>query len=133
MNKENKLNCKLVKINQKYLIKFMVPQKSATKEIWYWEHKLPEGVKSYNKTKPIQKSEFDGLKKWWKKHKENEQAWKVSKDTIAANGYNLDIKNPHMPEEKQAYTSAELVTMLHESFRKSDALLQQLRKELENG
>src|ERR1035437_232889 len=26
---------------------------AATKEIWYYEHKMPEGVKSYNKTKPI--------------------------------------------------------------------------------
>ena len=35
-----------------------------TKEIWYWEHKLPEGQKSYSKTKPIQKSEFSSLKEW---------------------------------------------------------------------
>ncbi len=104
-----------------------------TKEIWYWEHKLPEGVKAYSKTKPIQKSEFDDLKKWWKKRNENKQAWKVSIDTIASNGYNLDIKNPHTPEEKHAYSSVELVTMIHESFRKSDELLQQLRKELEHG
>ena len=101
-----------------------------TKEIWYWEHKLPEGVKAYSKTKPILKIEFDGLKKWWKKRKENEQAWKVSIDAIAANGYNLDIKNPHTPEEKHAYTSAELVTMLHKSFRKSDELLEKLKEEL---
>jgi len=104
-----------------------------TREIWYWEHKLPEGVKAYSKTKPIQKGEFDGLKKWWKKRKENEQAWKVSIDTIATNGYNLDIKNPHTPEEKHAYSSEELVTMIHKSFRNSDELLQQLRRELENG
>ncbi len=103
-----------------------------TKEIWYWEHKLPEGVKAYSKTKLIQKSEFDGLKKWWKKRKENEQAWKASIDTIAANGYNLDIKNPHTPEEKHAYSSAELVTMLHDSFRKSDELLEKLKEELKN-
>lgn len=103
-----------------------------TKEIWYWEHKLPEGVKAYSKTKPILKIEFDGLKKWWKKRKENEQAWKVSIDTIAANGYNLDIKNPHTPEEKHTYTSAELVTMIHKSFRKSDELLEKLKEELEN-
>jgi type I restriction enzyme M protein len=104
-----------------------------TKEVWYWEHKLPEGVKAYSKTKPIQKSEFDGIKKWWKKRKENEQAWKVPIDTIAANGYNLDIKNPHTPEEKHTYTSAELVMMLHESLRKSDELLEKLKKELANG
>ncbi|BBO16316.1 DNA methyltransferase [Candidatus Brocadia pituitae] len=103
-----------------------------TREIWYWEHKLPEGVKAYSKTKPIQKSEFDSLKKWWTKRKENEQAWKVSIDTIVSNGYNLDIKNPHTPEEKHTCTSAELVTMLHKSFRKSDELLEKLKAELKN-
>ena len=72
-----------------------------TKEIWYWEHKLPEGVKAYNKTKPIQKSEFDGFKKWSEKRKETEQAWKVSIDTIASNGYNLDIKNPIVPSRRK--------------------------------
>jgi type I restriction enzyme M protein len=24
-----------------------------TKDIWYFEHKLPEGIKAYNKTKPM--------------------------------------------------------------------------------
>jgi type I restriction enzyme M protein len=103
-----------------------------TKDIWYWEHKLPEGVKAYNKTRPIQKSEFDSLKKWWKKRKESEQAWKVSIDKIAEGGYNLDIKNPHVAEEEHNYTSAELVSMLHDSFRKSDELLKKLQKELGN-
>lgn len=101
-----------------------------TKDIWYWEHKLPEGVKAYSKTKPIQKSEFDTLKKWWKKRKENEQAWKISIDTVIENGYNLDIKNPHTPEVTHEYTSAELVNLLHDSFRKSDELLDKLRKDL---
>jgi len=77
-----------------------------TKEIWYWEHKLPEGVKAYSKTKPIQKSEFENLKKWWKKRKENEQTWKVPIKTIADNGYNLDIKNPHVAEVEHQYSSS---------------------------
>ena len=34
-------------------------------------------------------------KKWWKKRKESEQAWRVSIDPIKATGYNLDSKNPH--------------------------------------
>ncbi len=101
-----------------------------TKEVWYWEHKLPEGYKAYSKTKPIQLAEFDGLKQWWDNRKENEQAWKVDIDTIAANGYELDIKNPHQPEEEKQYTSTELLDLLHQSFEKSDALLKQLRKEL---
>ncbi len=50
--------------------------------------------------------------------------------TIKANGYNLDIKNPHQPEEEKQYSSAELLDMLHQSFAKGDKLLDKLRKEL---
>jgi len=103
---------------------------NPTKQIWYYEHQLPEGQKSYSKTKPIKVSEFEPLKKWWKKRKENEQAWKVSIKTIAENGYNLDIKNPHRKEEEKQYSSRELLDMLHASFKKSDELLNKLKKEL---
>ena len=65
-----------------------------TKNIWFYEHPYPAGAKSYNKTKPIRIEEFDVEKKWWKKRKETEQAWKVPIDQIVANSYNLDIKNP---------------------------------------
>jgi len=101
-----------------------------TKTVWYYEHKLPEGYKAYSKTKPIQFSEFDSLKKWWKKRKESDRAWKVDIKTIKENGYNLDIKNPHQPEEEKQYSSGELLDMLHKSFAKGDELLGQLRKEL---
>ncbi len=103
---------------------------TPTKEIWYYEHKLPEGQKSYSKTKPIKISEFDGLKGWWDNREENEQAWKVDMKTIKDNGYNLDIKNPHKEEEEEIYTSDELLDMLHKSFVKSDELLNQLKREL---
>ena len=105
---------------------------APTKEIWYWEHKLPEGVKAYSKTKPIQKSEFETLKAWWNKRSENEQAWRVSITDIAQNGYNLDIKNPHVAEEEHTYNSAELLEMLHISLTKSGQLLEQLKSELSN-
>ncbi len=101
-----------------------------TEKVWYWEHKLPEGYKAYSKTKPIQLAEFAGLKKWWKKRKANEQAWKVDIKTIKKNGYNLDIKNPHQPEEEKQYSSGELLDLLHQSFAKGDMLLEQLRKGL---
>ncbi len=55
-----------------------------------------------------------------------EQAWKVPIE----DGYNPDIKNPHIPEEEQTYGSAELPEMPSESFRKSDVLLHELGKEL---
>lgn len=101
-----------------------------TKEIWYWEHHLPEGQKAYSKTKPIQKSEFDTLKTWWNNRAENEQAWKVGIDDIKNNGYNLDIKNPFVKEEEKTYSTEELLSMLHESFKKSDELIIELSKDL---
>jgi type I restriction enzyme M protein len=101
-----------------------------TKEIWYWGHKLPEGVKAYSKTKPIQKREFEGLREWWGSRMENEQAWKVPINTIIANNYSLDVKNPYTAKEEKIYSSVEIVSMLQDSFKESDELLQQLKVEL---
>jgi len=101
-----------------------------TQEIWYWEHRLPEGVKAYNKTRPIQKSEFDGLKTWWTNREASERAWKVPLSQLAANGYSLDIKNPHTPETERSYTSRELISRIHDSFRRSDELLGKLKQEI---
>ena len=39
--------------------------------------------------------EFEPEKKWWKRRKESELAWKVPIKDIIDNNYNLDIKNPH--------------------------------------
>ena len=98
---------------------------TPTKEIWYYEHRLPEGQKSYSKTKPIQFHEFETMLKWWDKREENEVAWRVAVEDLKE-GYDLDVKNPHQPEEEKQYSSTELIDMLHQSFAKSDELLAQL-------
>jgi type I restriction enzyme M protein len=76
-----------------------------TRQVWYYEHPYPAGYKSYTKTKPIRIEEFAPEKAWWgdeadgfKARVENEYAWRVSIDTLKANGYNLDQKNPHAPD-----------------------------------
>ena len=101
-----------------------------TKEIWYWEHKLPEGQKSYSKTKPIQKSEFDSLLAWWNNRAESELSWKVPVEEIKNGGWNLDIKNPFVKEEEVTHTTSELLEMLDKSFLKSQELLKELKREL---
>ena len=75
---------------------------TPTKEVWYYQHPYPPGVKNYNKTKPIRIEEFDAEKAWWGSEAdgfasrvETERAWKVSLDQIKAANYNLDQKNPH--------------------------------------
>ena len=77
-----------------------------TKEVWYYEHQYPAGVKHYNKTKPIRIEEFEVEKAWWGHESdgfagrsEGEFAWKVGIDAIRAAGCNLDQKNPHAGPE----------------------------------
>lgn len=67
-----------------------------TKETWFYEHPYPVGYKSYSKTKPMRIEEFAPEKVWWNAREENERAWRVTIDDIAAGGYNLDIANPNV-------------------------------------
>ena len=53
-----------------------------TREIWYYEHRLPEGQKSYSKLKAIQFDEFAPCLVWWKKREENDRAWKVGAEEL---------------------------------------------------
>jgi len=101
---------------------------SPTKEVWYYEHRLPEGQKAYNKTKPIQAKEFEPIKTWWNDRKESEQSWKVSIQTIIDRNYDLDIKNPSKQQEVHEYNSMELMEMLHTSFDKSNVFLKKLKE-----
>ncbi len=72
---------------------------TPTTETWFYEHPYPAGYKSYSKTKPMRIEEFAAEKAWWNNRVENEYAWKVSADEIKTRNYNLDIKNPHSPDQ----------------------------------
>lgn len=102
----------------------------VTKEVWFFEHPYPPGVKSYNKTKPVNIKEFDLEKSWWNKREENRYAWKVSIDEIKQRNYNLDFKNLHAGEKQHSYTSSELIELLDKSFARSRDLLQQLKADV---
>lgn len=70
-----------------------------TREVWYYEHPLPEGRKNYTKTQPLQFEEFAPLIAWWNKRRENDRAWKVPAADLLASGCNLDRKNPRAKED----------------------------------
>ena len=99
---------------------------TPTKEIWYWEHRLPVGQKSYSKTKAIQFDEFAPLIEWWDKREESDVAWKVKVDDLKK-GFDLDVKNPHREEVEAEMTAAQLITALESSLGKSGKLLGQLK------
>jgi type I restriction enzyme M protein len=80
-----------------------------TKDVWFYEHALPEGRKNYTKTAPVQFDEFAPLVAWWTQREENDRAWRVPAAELLANGCNLDRKNPrakqdiaHLPPEQLA-------------------------------
>jgi type I restriction enzyme M protein len=73
---------------------------SPTKDIWFYEHRVPEAQKAYSMTKPIRFEHLQGCIDWWggakrQGREEGPQAWKVTAEAVKARGYNLDIKNPH--------------------------------------
>lgn len=100
---------------------------TPTKDIWYYEHPLPDGYKTYNKSKPIRIEEFDLEKSWWENREENENAWKVSIDDIIKWNYNLDIKNPNKEEENVVYNKEELVEKISKNLERSKELLELIK------
>ena len=104
-----------------------------TKEIWYYELLLPNERKKYSKTKPIQNEEFEEIKKWWNKRKENDNAWKVKLKKILLTddegkllNVNLDMKNPNKKSEFQYREPTELMGSIMEKEKKVMHLMKEI-------
>ena len=87
-----------------------------TKDIWFYEHRVPEGQKAYSMTRPVRFEYMQGCIDWWggtkrKNRKETEVAWKVSIEDVKRRGYNLDIKNPHTIAEDHGDPTEWLVAL----------------------
>jgi len=106
-----------------------------TKEIWFYEHRIPDGQKAYSMTKPIRFEHLKPCIDWWggakrKGRKETEVAWKVTADEVKARGYNLDIKNPHTVEDDHG-DPEELLQKLNAAEKETANLRDQLKAILE--
>ncbi|KHT45908.1 N-6 DNA methylase [Vibrio sinaloensis] len=103
-----------------------------TKDVWFYEHPYPEGVKNYSKTKPMKFEEFQQEQEWWGSEEdgfasrvENKHAWKVSIEEIIERNFNLDIKNPYQ-EEVVSHNPQELL----ESYQQQQQEITELRNKL---
>jgi type I restriction enzyme M protein len=106
-----------------------------TKEIWFYEHRVPDGQKAYSMTKPIRVEHLKPCVEWWggakrKGRVENEVAWRVTADEVKARGYNLDFKNPHTVADDHG-DPEELLASLEESERETAKLRDRLKSMLE--
>ncbi len=101
---------------------------TPTKEIWYWEHRLPEGQKSYSKTKAIQFEEFAPLIEWWDKREESEVAWKVKVEDLKR-GFDLDVKNPTSTVEEREMSLDDCLKEFRKSLDRVGKALAAVEKE----
>lgn len=106
----------------------------STSEIWYYEHVLPEGVKNYTKTRPMQFEEFQPILDWWDNRIENERAWRVrAADVIVTNGggdvvsVNLDIKNPNRKEDLEHLPPNELAESILAKEKQIAAIMEEIK------
>ena len=95
-----------------------------TKEIWYYEIPLPEGYKSFSKTKPITNSHFEPIKEWWNNRIENENAWLVKVEEIK--NYNLDIKNFNKVDETDNMFIEDLILKMKEAINENQEIMDQI-------
>lgn len=99
-----------------------------TKEIWFYELPLPEGMKQYTKGRPIRHEEFDPVRAWWNNRKTNTHAWKVSLKEIQARNYNLDFKNPSRVESAPLQSPKEILGKIKIAENKLKSILSEIRK-----
>lgn len=104
---------------------------TPTKDIWFYEHRVPDGQKAYSMTKPIRIEHLKPCVDWWGGAKrrgrvESDVAWKVTADETKARGYTLDFKNPHTFADSHG-DPEELLAKLNEAESRAATLRDQLK------
>lgn len=104
----------------------------TTEKIHYYDIPLPEGYKSFSKTRPFGDTHMEGVKTWWNNRDNgDENAYVITKDEVVANGYNLDFKNPNKIVEEHNFTLEELLLSMTEKSKNISSLLEKISAELE--
>jgi type I restriction enzyme M protein len=108
-----------------------------TEDIWFYEHRVPEGQKAYSMTKSIRVEHLAPCVDWWggtsrEGRVETDVAWKVSAADIRdpKRNFNLDIKNPHVVAEEHQ-DPEELLRRLDEAEAETARVTGQLKAILE--
>ncbi|MFH1609621.1 MAG: class I SAM-dependent DNA methyltransferase [Candidatus Bipolaricaulota bacterium] len=114
-----------------------------TKEVWYYELPLPEGLKKFSKGSPIQDEHFAQARELWKawdayrkgkgpRPEPTENSWIVAVEEIAKRGYDLAARNPNRPEGEELPSPVEIVAGLMEKEREILSLVEELSQLLSN-
>ncbi|WP_329134645.1 type I restriction-modification system subunit M [Streptomyces sp. NBC_01476] len=109
-----------------------------TEETWYYELPLPDGRRSYTKSKPLAYDEFAQCQAWWggpsrEGRATTAQAWRVPIKDLRDGGLNLNLFNPHIADELAHQDPAELVAGLIKTEHEILGLLEEIQSELAGG
>lgn len=101
-----------------------------TENIDYYDIPLPEGYKSFSKTKPFKSIHLDPVREWWHNREDNTNTYSVSIKDVEDNGYNLDFKNPNKVIKKREYTLTELLNDLATRAKKISSLVDEINNNI---
>jgi type I restriction enzyme M protein len=116
-----------------------------TKETWFYELPLPEGLKKFSKGSPIQDKHFEeawNLWQAWDAHRKgkgareaclSENSWIVPFEAIKEREYDLTARNPNRPEGEELPSPVEIVAGLLEKEREIMSIVEELGEILNNG
>ena len=115
-----------------------------TKDVWYYELPIPEGLKKFSKGSPIQDEHFAEARQLWaswdtyrKGHGARPEAtahsWIVTADEIRRREYDLSARNPSRPEGETLPPPMEIVASLMEKERAILSIVEELDTLLGNG
>ncbi|HWP92517.1 MAG TPA: class I SAM-dependent DNA methyltransferase [Thermodesulfobacteriota bacterium] len=114
-----------------------------TREIWYYELPIPEGLKKFSKGSPIQDDHFAEARELWQKWNDYRRdrglrpsptgrSWIIPVEDIKKRSYDLTARNPNRPEGEQLPMPMEVVASLMEKEREIMGIVEELSDLLNN-
>ncbi|HHY38550.1 MAG TPA: SAM-dependent DNA methyltransferase [Clostridia bacterium] len=109
-----------------------------TKETWYYELPLPEGLKKFSKGSPIQDEHFAEARSLWKVWDAyrkgegpreacfSEHSWIVTIEEVKRRGYDLTPRNPNRPQAETLPSPVEILAGLLEREREILSIIEEL-------
>ena len=111
-----------------------------SKGVWFYRLDMPDGVKNFTKTKPMEDKHFDIVREWWDNRQDiiidvNYKSKFYSIDELESLDFNFDKCCPFPKEEEEILKPAELITQYQENRlkynKKIDEILNKITSILE--